>query len=103
MLVEPLSEKTSSSLAACARSAPDEGGRLDLLEAALALSVLRSDVAPDLAPFRQHVAAMASDLADLVHRRGARRSSSPRSSPGPMPTAATATPTTTCRMPTSCA
>jgi len=48
-----------------------EGGRLDLLEAALALSVLRSDAAPDLSPFRQHVATMASDLADLVHRRGA--------------------------------
>ena len=48
-----------------------DGGRLDLLEAALALSVLRSEAAPDLAPFRQHVATMASDLANLVHRRGA--------------------------------
>ena len=48
-----------------------QGGRLDLLEAALALSVLRSDAAPDLSPFRQHVATMSSDLADLVHRRGA--------------------------------
>ena len=46
-------------------------GRVDVLEAALALSVLRSDTAPDLSPFRQHVATMASDLADLVHRRGA--------------------------------
>ncbi|MGZ5908254.1 MAG: hypothetical protein ACXWLB_00180, partial [Reyranella sp.] len=42
-----------------------EGGRLDLLEAALALSVLRGDAASDLSPFRQHVATMASDLADL--------------------------------------
>ena len=46
-------------------------GRVDLLEAALALSVLRSETAPDLSPFRQHVATMASDLADLVRRRGA--------------------------------
>ena len=48
-----------------------DDGRVDLLEAALALSMLRSDTAPDLTPFRQHVAAMASDLADLVRRRGA--------------------------------
>jgi regulator of sirC expression with transglutaminase-like and TPR domain len=48
-----------------------DGDRLDLLEAALALSVLRREEALDLAPFRQHVAAMASDLADLVRRRGA--------------------------------
>ena len=46
-------------------------GRLDLLEAALDLSVLRRAEPLDLAPFRQHVAAMASDLADLVRRRGA--------------------------------
>ena len=32
---------------------------------------MRRDEALDLAPFRQHVAAMASDLADLVRRRGA--------------------------------
>lgn len=47
-----------------------DGERLDLLEAALALAVLREHEALDLAPFRQHVAAMASDLADLVRRRG---------------------------------
>ena len=55
----------------CAGDGANDGGRLDLLEAALALSVLRSDVVPDLQPFRQHVATMASDLARLVHRRGA--------------------------------
>ena len=57
--------------ALCAGDGGRDGGRLDLLEAALLLSVLRSDVEPDLQPFRQHVATMASDLADLVHRRGA--------------------------------
>lgn len=46
-------------------------GPLDLLEAALDLSVLRRAEPLDLAPYRQHVAAMASDLADLVRRRGA--------------------------------
>jgi len=50
--------------------------RLDLLEAAFVMSALRrADLeeagALDLAPFRHHVAAMAADLADLVHRRGA--------------------------------
>ena len=48
-----------------------DGRRLDLLEAALTLSVLRRPEPIDLAPFRQHVASMASDLGDLVHRRGA--------------------------------
>jgi regulator of sirC expression with transglutaminase-like and TPR domain len=48
-----------------------DGQRLDLLEAALTLSVLRGSEPVDLAPFRQHVASMASDLADLVRRRGA--------------------------------
>jgi len=48
-----------------------DGRRLDLLEAALTLSVLRRAEPVDLAPFRQHVASMASDLADLVRRRGA--------------------------------
>jgi regulator of sirC expression with transglutaminase-like and TPR domain len=48
-----------------------DGLRLDLLEAALTLSVLRRGEPVDLAPFRQHVASMASDLADLVRRRGA--------------------------------
>lgn len=47
------------------------GERLDLLEAGLALSVARRGDAVDLAPFRQHVAAMGDDLADLVRRRGA--------------------------------
>jgi regulator of sirC expression with transglutaminase-like and TPR domain len=46
-------------------------GRLDLLEAALDLSVLRRAEPVDLAPFRQHVASMTADLADLVRRRGA--------------------------------
>lgn len=48
-----------------------DGERLDLLEAGFLLSALGSDEAIDLAPFRQHVAAMAADLADLVRRRGA--------------------------------
>ncbi|WP_421997381.1 SirB1 family protein [Reyranella sp.] len=48
-----------------------DGARLDLLEAALALSLLHGDPPPDLAPFRQHVAAMVADTADLVRRRGA--------------------------------
>ena len=47
-----------------------DGERLDLLEASFVLSALGSDEAIDLAPFRQHVASMANDLADLVHRRG---------------------------------
>ena len=48
-----------------------DGERLDLLEAALALSALRHDDTVDLAPYRLHVAAMSADLADLVRRRGA--------------------------------
>jgi regulator of sirC expression with transglutaminase-like and TPR domain len=48
-----------------------DGQRLDLLEAALTLSVLRRGEPVDLAPFRQHVVSMASDLANLVRRRGA--------------------------------
>jgi regulator of sirC expression with transglutaminase-like and TPR domain len=48
-----------------------DGRRLDLLETALTLSVLRRAGPLDLAPFRQHVATMAADLADLVRRRGA--------------------------------
>jgi len=47
-----------------------DGERLDLLEAALALSVLRNDDTLDLATLRQHVAAMSAAVADLVHRRG---------------------------------
>jgi regulator of sirC expression with transglutaminase-like and TPR domain len=48
-----------------------DGQRLDLLETALAMSALQHDGPIDLAPFRQHVATMASELADLVRRRGA--------------------------------
>jgi regulator of sirC expression with transglutaminase-like and TPR domain len=48
-----------------------DGQRLDLLESALTLSALNHAESIDLAPFRQHVAAMAADLADLVRRRGA--------------------------------
>ena len=48
-----------------------EGRRLDLLEAALAMSVLQRGEAVDLVPLRQHVASMAGELADLVRRRGA--------------------------------
>jgi regulator of sirC expression with transglutaminase-like and TPR domain len=48
-----------------------DGARIDLLEAALVMSALRHDDPVDLAPFRQHVAAMSAEVADLVHRRGA--------------------------------
>jgi regulator of sirC expression with transglutaminase-like and TPR domain len=48
-----------------------DGRRLDLLEAALTLSILQRGEAIDLAPLRQHVAAMADSVADLVRRRGA--------------------------------
>lgn len=48
-----------------------DGERLDLLEVALALSALRSGDTVDLSPFRQHVSAMSTGLADLVRRRGA--------------------------------
>jgi regulator of sirC expression with transglutaminase-like and TPR domain len=47
-----------------------DGRRLDLLEAALTLSVLHRGEEIDLVPLRQHVKAMADSLADLVHRRG---------------------------------
>ncbi len=48
-----------------------DGRRIDLLEAALAMSVLQRGETIDLAPLRQHLAVMAADLADLVRRRGA--------------------------------
>ncbi|MGQ3296897.1 SirB1 family protein [Reyranella sp.] len=48
-----------------------DGERIDLLEAALRLSVLGRGETIDLAPFRQHVTAMTNELADLIHRRGA--------------------------------
>ena len=47
-----------------------DGERLDLLEAGFALSTLHADESLDLVPFRQHVAAMADAVADLVRRRG---------------------------------
>ena len=46
------------------------GDRIDLLEAALTLSTLQRDEPIDTAPLRQHVTAIAAELADLVHRRG---------------------------------
>lgn len=49
----------------------NEGSRLDLLEAAFEIGALHREESIDLAPFRQHVAAMAADVADLVRRRGA--------------------------------
>jgi regulator of sirC expression with transglutaminase-like and TPR domain len=48
-----------------------DGERLELLEAALMLSLLQRDEAIDLAPLRQHVKAMVDSVADLVRRRGA--------------------------------
>ncbi len=48
-----------------------DGERLEILEAALASSVLQRDDEVDLAPYRQHVAQMSAAVADLVHRRGA--------------------------------
>ncbi|MDB5489721.1 MAG: hypothetical protein JWQ58_3436 [Reyranella sp.] len=48
-----------------------DGERIDLLEASFLLSTLGSAEAIELSPFRQQVAAMSADLADLVHRRGA--------------------------------
>ncbi|MFZ5778808.1 MAG: SirB1 family protein [Pseudomonadota bacterium] len=63
--------ETEASLGRLRDLCAGDGERLDLLEAALALAVARRGDAPDLAPFRQHVASMAGDLADLVRRRGA--------------------------------
>lgn len=54
-----------------------DGARLDLLEAAFELGALQrkdkeEEEGPvDLTPFRQHVAAMATEVGDLVRRRGA--------------------------------
>ena len=62
--------ETSKRLARLRDLCAGDGARLDLLEAALALSALRHDEAIDLAPYRLHVAAMSADLADLVRRRG---------------------------------
>lgn len=55
----------------CAGDGPNGGRRLDLLEAALTLSILFREEAIDLAPLRQHVRTMADSVADLVRRRGA--------------------------------
>jgi regulator of sirC expression with transglutaminase-like and TPR domain len=62
---------SEQSLARLRELCAGEGERLDLLEAGFVLSVLRRGQPIDLSPFRQHVAAMSSDVADLVHRRGA--------------------------------
>jgi len=48
-----------------------DGARIDLLDAALTLSILQRGEAIDVAPLLQHVGAIAGDLADLVRRRGA--------------------------------
>jgi regulator of sirC expression with transglutaminase-like and TPR domain len=49
-----------------------DGRRLPLLDAAFLMSEHGRDRSPgELAPFRQQIAAMAEELADLVHRRGA--------------------------------
>lgn len=48
-----------------------DGERLDLLEGAFTLSTLYREQPFDLGPFRQHVAVMADDVANLVRRRGA--------------------------------
>ncbi len=63
--------ETSKSLSRLRDLCAGDGERLDLLEVALALSALRSGDTVDLSPFRQHVAAMSTGLADLVRRRGA--------------------------------
>jgi regulator of sirC expression with transglutaminase-like and TPR domain len=65
-----LSSDTEGALGRLRDLCAGDGERLDLLEAALAMSVLRRTEPVDLAPFRQHVATMAADLADLVRRRG---------------------------------
>ncbi|MCF8532774.1 MAG: transglutaminase-like domain-containing protein [Reyranella sp.] len=64
-------QETRKKLARLHALCAGDGERLELLDVALELSTLRSGEAVDLAPFRQHVAAMSTDLADLVHRRGA--------------------------------
>jgi len=48
-----------------------DGERIDLLEAALAMSSLQREAEIDLAPYRQQVTTMANETADLVRRRGA--------------------------------
>jgi regulator of sirC expression with transglutaminase-like and TPR domain len=63
--------ETSTHLARLRELCAGEGERVDLLDAALILSILQRDEAIDLAPLHQHVMAITRDLADLVHRRGA--------------------------------
>lgn len=62
---------TNAHLARLRALCADESGRVDLLEAALILSILQRDEEIDTAPLQQHVAAIAGDLGDLVRRRGA--------------------------------
>jgi len=65
------SAETNAHLARLRELCAGAGERVDLLEAALILSILQRDEAIDLAPLHQHVMAITRDLADLVHRRGA--------------------------------
>ncbi len=62
---------SSDELARLKNLCAGDGRRLDLLEAALAMSALRRGGPIDLVPLRQHLTSMATDLADLVRRRGA--------------------------------
>ena len=61
---------TAAHLARLRELCAGDGARIELLNAALILSVLQRDEAIDLAPLHQHVAAIDAALADLVHRRG---------------------------------
>ena len=63
--------QTDAHLEQLRRLCAGNGERVDLLEAALILSILQRDEAIDAAPLHQHVAAIGHDLADLVRRRGA--------------------------------
>jgi regulator of sirC expression with transglutaminase-like and TPR domain len=69
--VSSVALETQKNLARLRDLCAGDGERLDLLEAALALSVLRSSDVLDLSSLRQHVAAMSAAVADLVRRRGA--------------------------------
>jgi regulator of sirC expression with transglutaminase-like and TPR domain len=70
--VSSLESETVRRLARLRDLCAGDGKRLDLLEAALALSAAaRQEEAVDLAPYRLQVATMVEALADLVHRRGA--------------------------------
>lgn len=67
----PLATTDTAAQLARLREFCASGERIDLLNAALILSVLQRDEAIDLAPLHQHVAAIDAALADLMHRRGA--------------------------------